>query len=78
MELQERTVAYIKRRHYDPDGPQAPYEPEVTTESMMNGESSTQASYQRDEIDGPLKTAHGTVVEEVEYTEDVRRRKAAA
>ncbi|PIL35299.1 hypothetical protein GSI_02024 [Ganoderma sinense ZZ0214-1] len=78
MELQERTVAFIKRQqHHDSDGSQAPYEPEVTTEWMMNGEASTQASYQRDEIDGPLKTAHGTVVEEVEYTEDVRRRKAA-
>ena len=29
-------------------------------------------------IDGPLKTAPGTVVEEVEFTEDVIRRKAAA
>ena len=50
----------------------------MTTESMKNGEASTQASYSRDEIDGPLKTAPGTVVEEVEYTEDVIRRKAAA
>ena len=45
---------------------------------MQNGEAPTQASYSRDEIDGPLKTAHGTVVEEVEYTEDVITRKAAA
>ena len=77
LELQERTVAYIKRRHHDSDNP-PPHEPGVTTESMQNGEAPTQASYQRDEINGPLRTAHGTVVEEVEYAEDVMTRKAAA
>ena len=50
----------------------------MTTESMQNGEAPTQASYQRDEINGPLRTAHGTVVEEVEYAEDMVTRKAAA
>ncbi len=78
LELQERTVTYIKRRHHDSDNPPPPHEPGVTTESMQNGEAPTQASYPRDEIDGPLKTAHGSVVEEVEYKEDVITRKAAA
>ena len=35
-----------------------------------NGAGSTEAPYPRDEIDGPLKKAHGTVVETVEHKED--------
>ena len=35
-----------------------------------NGAGSTEAPYPRDEIDGPLKKAPGTVVETVEHKED--------
>ncbi|KAI1797097.1 hypothetical protein LXA43DRAFT_1089615 [Ganoderma leucocontextum] len=77
LELQERTVAYIKRRHHESESP-LPHEPGVSTEAMQNGEAPTEASYSRDEIDGPLKTAPGTIVEELEYKEDVITRKAAA
>uniref|UniRef100_A0A5K1K3M6 Cell surface hydrophobicity-associated protein n=1 Tax=Ganoderma boninense TaxID=34458 RepID=A0A5K1K3M6_9APHY len=78
LELQERTVAYIRRRRHESEDPPSPHEPGVTTEAMKNGEAPTQASYTRDEVDGPLKTAHGTVVEEAELTEDVVQRKASA
>ena len=53
--------------HKDP----VPNEPGVSTQSMKhNGAGSTEAPYPRDEIDGPLKKAHGTVVETVEHKED--------
>ncbi|EJF55538.1 hypothetical protein DICSQDRAFT_73600 [Dichomitus squalens LYAD-421 SS1] len=48
-----------------------PNEPGVSTQTMKsNGAGSTEAPYPRDEVDGPLKKAHGTVVETVEHKED--------
>ncbi|TBU21479.1 hypothetical protein BD311DRAFT_706953 [Dichomitus squalens] len=72
-ELQDQTVAYIKSRHHgEPQAQDAvPNEPGVSTQTMKsNGAGSTEAPYPRDEVDGPLKKAHGTVVETVEHKED--------
>ena len=84
QEMAERTVKYIKDRHHSNETPTftepPPFEPGVSTSRMHNdGPESPEATYSRDEIDGPLKTAHGaTVVEKVEHKEDVITRKRVA
>ncbi|EIW57206.1 uncharacterized protein TRAVEDRAFT_126463 [Trametes versicolor FP-101664 SS1] len=57
-DLQEKTVKYVKERHHATDSATTT-EPGVST-SRMAHTSSGEASNKRDEIDGPLKTAHGT------------------
>ncbi|OJT14997.1 hypothetical protein TRAPUB_8440 [Trametes pubescens] len=61
--LQEQTVKYVKDRHHATDSATTtespPSEPGVST-SRMSHTSSGETSNKRDEIDGPLKTAHGT------------------
>lgn len=56
-DLQEKTVKYVKERHHATDSATTT-EPGVST-SRMAHTSSGEASNKRDEIDGPLKTAHG-------------------
>ncbi|RPD59680.1 hypothetical protein L226DRAFT_490389 [Lentinus tigrinus ALCF2SS1-7] len=80
-ELQQQTVKYVKDRHHSADTPTfkepSPQEPGVSTQNMKhNGPDELQAPYSRDEIDGPLRSAH-TVVETVEHKEDVITRKYA-
>ena len=72
-EMAARTVKYIKDRHHADESPTftepPPLEPGVSTSRMRNGSSDPEdeAAYSRDEVDGPLKTAHGeTIIEEVE------------
>ncbi|KAI0671375.1 hypothetical protein C8Q78DRAFT_972753 [Trametes maxima] len=61
-ELQERTVKYVKDRHHKDDSSatsQSPVEPGVSTSHMKHdGPTDPEAPYSRDEIDGPLRSAH--------------------
>ncbi|KAH9885821.1 hypothetical protein C8Q73DRAFT_659296 [Cubamyces lactineus] len=80
-DLQDQTVKYVKNRHHSSDSATTteppPHEPGVSTAHMrQDGSATPEAPYQRDEIDGPLRTAHTTTVEEtVEHEEDVVTRK---
>ena len=83
-EMQARTVQYIKDRHHADDAPTFT-EPSPMSEPvgvshnrMRNGADEAEASYARDEVDGPLKQARGTVVEKVEHKEDIITRKRVA
>ena len=69
--MQERTVKYVKDRHHSADTPTFS-EPGVSTQTMKhNGPNGPEAPYSREEIDGPLKSAHTATVEKVEHKEDV-------
>ncbi|KAI0351729.1 hypothetical protein OH77DRAFT_1429303 [Trametes cingulata] len=80
-DLQDKTVKYVKDRHHATDSAAMneppPNEPGISTSRMRhNGPGEPEAPYSRDEIDGPLKTAHtATVEEKVEHKEDVITRK---
>ena len=74
--MQERTIKYVKDRHHSADTPTcsepAPNEPGVSTQRMKhNGPNGPEAPYSREEIDGPLKSAHTATIEKVEHKEDV-------
>ncbi|KAI0760953.1 hypothetical protein BD413DRAFT_593197 [Trametes elegans] len=82
QELQEKTVKYVKDRHHASDSAatieSSPHEPGISLSHMKHDGSNTtpEAPYKRDEIDGPLKSAHTETVEEkVEHKEDVITRK---
>ncbi|KAI0649490.1 hypothetical protein C8Q79DRAFT_950812 [Trametes meyenii] len=68
LELQERTVKYVKERHHRGDSSatsQSPVEPGVSTSHMKHdGPTDPEAPYSRDEIDGPLKSAHPATSQE--------------
>ena len=81
--MQEHTVQYLKGRHHAKETPNltdsTPFEPGVSTSHMRNnGNGESEATYSRDEVDGPLKHAHAATVEKVEHKENITTRKSVA
>ncbi len=78
--MQSNTVKYLKERHHSADTAmfnEPPLsEPGVSTQHMRHGGTAVpEASYSKEEVGGPLKDAHGTVVEKEVHKEDVIVRK---
>ncbi|TFK87148.1 hypothetical protein K466DRAFT_491389 [Polyporus arcularius HHB13444] len=79
-EMQQRTVKYVQDRHSEETitqtEPAPNHEPGVSTQKMRhNGAEVNEAPYTRDEIDGPLKSAHtATTVEKDEHKEASSRK----
>ncbi|KAI0715842.1 hypothetical protein C8T65DRAFT_643392 [Cerioporus squamosus] len=82
-DLQSHTVKYVKDRHHSDhaDTPTfkepPPHEPGVSTQKMKNndGPDVAEAPYTRDEIDGPLKSAHTETTAEKDEQKGASSRK---
>ncbi|KAI0750086.1 hypothetical protein C8Q80DRAFT_1100636 [Daedaleopsis nitida] len=74
--LASASEAAVKDRHHSEDAASfTETEPGVSTAKMThNGQAVPGASYAKEEIGGPLKNAHGTVLETVEHKEDIIKR----